>query len=603
MTRHVFMQLLLLVAVWTLYCWTGVLAVGDEIVWLWKKPPAYWHEKKSEFDMILEETSHGAMDLKRPLHWSEFLVREDNITFQGNVQCGGGYCPAEAPICCGEAPHFYCAPGGTKCCFAPYGKVAACEQSAECCISGTNATCCTQGTTCRRDVNGPTCARETCTKYQTSDDCIHNTTGCAWCCAERRCINNSQTCSTGNRPIGLGETCSPCQYADTCTLCLTYNISINASDACSWCCATQSCIPISENMECGNDQHVQELGLCPVCQANGAGINPEFVGTMTQFFGMISGVVLVVGIMSCIGVSRACIYFRGSMLMSNGMRVSDVDAQMAVRRHGFGSRETASMQERVKGSLNRFFGAVLSLFRSKSKTENPTGAAQVSPSLGSVVSCTACHRIQHVRRLASVANTMKGIKRIQEGTGSNPNDDVHPVDDDIVILLPCCHAFCRPCVGLIPTTKPSAVRPNECATEAQPNCNDEIREDYIRVYPSTEEDMTDSQVREPSAPDVRHASHEEQQVLLSVLGRRGGNEGDTDIANTSSTTGQPQREIRNWREGLLHSWRRLSLWRVRTASREDKLTGNTVLKNIRYKCPKCKQEVKDVLLPENILKL
>ncbi|RNF24684.1 uncharacterized protein Tco025E_02443 [Trypanosoma conorhini] len=604
MTHHLFMQLLVLLAIGTLHCWTGVVAVGEGMGTPWGKSRAHWHEEKSEFDMTTEETSLSGTAVKRPLRWSEFLIGEGNITFQGNARCGGGYCPAEAPICCGEASHFFCVPGGTKCCFAPNGNVAACEQSAECCIAGKNTTCCMQGTTCGIDVNGSRCVSNACTAYQTSDDCLQKATGCAWCCAERRCISKSQKCSTGDSAIERGETCSsPCQYADTCALCLSYNISNSGSDACSWCCATQSCIPLSRAIECGNDQQVQSLGLCSACQANGAGINPEFVGTVSQFFGLISGIVLIVGIMSCIGVSRAFIYFRGGMLTNNGMSVADVDAQMAVRRHGFGSSEASPMQESVKGSLSRFFGTVLSMFRSKAKTENPTEAAQVSTSLVSVLFCSACHRIQHVRILASAANAIKGNKGVQGGTGSTPHDDAHPVDDDIVILLPCCHAFCRPCVGLIPSTKPAAARPSECAIETQSNGTDTVRAEYIRLHPSREEGMIDFQEREPSAPDTRQASCEEQQVLLSPLGRREGNGGDTMTSTASPTTGQSQHRTRSWREGLLRSWRSLSIWRVRSASREEKLMENAVLKNIRRKCPKCRKEVKDVFLPENILKL
>ncbi|ESS64953.1 hypothetical protein TcG_07425 [Trypanosoma cruzi] len=601
--NYAFMEIILLLTIVAFHCRTEVLAVGVATVRPLEKSTPLWDDK-SESDVLTKEPFNSKVGLKKSSQLSVLFLREDNRTLQGNVRCGGGYCPNEAPICCGEAPHFYCVPGGNKCCYAPKGKVAACEQSDECCVFGNNATCCKQGTTCQRDGNGSACAIEACTKYQTSDDCLYKTEECAWCCEERRCVSKSRVCSSGKKPIRSSETCpSPCQYADTCALCLSYNSSINGSDACFWCCATQSCNPKSRVMECNNDQEIQGLGMCSVCQANGPGINPEFVGMMSQFFAMISGIVLIVGIISCIGVTRAYFYFRGGMLTNNGMRLSDVDAQMAVRRHGFGSRETVSMQESVKRSLNRFFCKVFSIFKSKLRLENSFEAAQTSSCLGSVLSCSMCHRIQHVRILASVANTMKGIKMVEGKTGSNSNNDVNAADDDIVIMLPCCHAFCRPCVGLIPSKNPLTARLGECPLEAQPHDADTIRANYIRLHLSPEEGTSFSRGIDPSTTDTQYASREEQHGMPSFSGRREENGSNIIPTSSTSTRWQPQRRIRIWRDGLLHSLRRLVVCRESISSLEGTLLEDAVLKKINHKCPKCKQRVKDVLLPENILKL
>ncbi|KAH9578212.1 hypothetical protein LSM04_008287 [Trypanosoma melophagium] len=568
--------------------------------------------EEENLENVMEELLREESMTVKPVRWVKLQMSNNNITLQGNVKCGGGYCPTEAPICCGETPSYYCVPGGSKCCNAPGGGAGgemACGQNTECCATTKNVTCCGKGTVCMKYGDESGCVKDVCAKHDTADECLNRENGCGWCCAEQRCVSNGTRCSMGDAAIVSGEVCpSPCQYANTCGLCLLSQQK-NISDTCLWCCGTQSCISASSTLKCENDQKMDSLSQCSACQANGAGINPRFLGTYAQFFAILSGVLLVIGIMSCMGVIRAFISYRGSILIHNGMRLADVDAQLAVRRHGFGSSEPLSARRRAKNIFKTYLNTIVSVLKSNSKSKVDGGykeGDEISP-LNSVLSCAACQRTLQARILTTVVNSMKGIKTTRN---RNIEDRIRKgqVDDDIVILLPCGHLFCRPCLGLKvrERTLVGVVDKNAEQPQSLPSLHLETYDVHGECIPlsfNTEGGGAGtSENREPRLSEaspilLREGYHNLPQQHSEGL-RVGGEE-----VNLTERRESSHSQIGKWREGLLRSLHRLNSKGSHTNVQGENDDENFVQKKIKNKCPVCKRSVKDVLRPENILQL
>ncbi|KEG09641.1 hypothetical protein DQ04_04891020 [Trypanosoma grayi] len=338
---------------------------------------------------------------------------------------------------------------------------------------------------------------------------------------------------------------------------------------------------------------------------------------------MLSGIVLILGIMACLGVVRAFICYRANVVMQNGMRRADIDAQLAVRRHGFGVNESFPSQGRSNGVFRQCFGSLMMTFRPKSKRKEQHREDQLASSLRSVFHCTLCHSTLRTRALTSAANSMKGVEAPENSHVGGPNSSLYVADDDhddfVVILLPCSHLFCRPCVGLEAPQGPAAEvgRENTAAHPAEeaaaevvatappaPHDGEASRANNINPCLSSEGGVAAFHDGEQPALDARPESREGQpwQSEEPPIHAEGA-QSETRIGGANTTRGEPRRRIAKWKEGLLRSLRRLKSRRTRTTSVRAQAEEEIVVNSIKHKCPKCKQAVKDVLFPENILQL
>ncbi|ORC90474.1 uncharacterized protein TM35_000082720 [Trypanosoma theileri] len=570
--------------------------------------PLELNQEGEQLENVMKELWRGESMAVKPLPWVKLDMSNGSIALQGNVKCGGGYCPSEAPICCGKAPSYYCVPGGSKCCSALGSAEMACGQNTECCATRNNVTCCGKDTVCIKDGDESKCVKDVCAIHNTADECLNEEDGCGWCCEEQRCVSNGTRCSMGGTAIVSGEVCpSLCQYANTCGLCLLSQ-EYNTSGPCLWCCSTQSCISSSSAFTCANDQRVDSLGQCSACQANGAGINPRFIGTYAQILAILSAVILIIGIMSCIGVIRAFVCYRGSIVTHNGMRLADVDAQRAVRRHGFGSSEPLSTGRQAKNKLKSYLNTIISVLKSnsKSKVEGEYKEGDENSPLNSVLSCAKCQRTLQAHALPNVANSMKGIKTPRNRIIEDSVRKNQEVDDDIVILLPCGHLFCRPCLGLRVKEKSSVVIKDKHIEQPQSLTSVQFDKSNVNgennfLCFNTEGDAATSENRETRLSEGSPALFAEEYQNLPHQHLEGQRARYEEV-NVTERRESSHSQIEKWREGLLRSLHGLHNKNAHTNVQEEN-DENVVQKKIKHKCPVCQKAVKDVLLPENILQL
>ncbi|CBH16216.1 hypothetical protein, conserved [Trypanosoma brucei gambiense DAL972] len=500
------------------------------------------------------------------------LSSNESLSVGGLVGCGDGYCPSFAPICCGGPAYYYCVSGGSKCCGFPGRVVGSCGQSEECCADERNVTCCEAGSYCKVDGSDLACASDTCSHRLTVDECLSQNDGCGWCCEEHRCVRNTSGCSKGGRPIAVGETCpSRCHYADTCGLCLASGDAASGLEDCMWCCGSQSCIPSSEGDSCQNLQGIVSPGFCSACLSNGEGVGPTFVGSLQQMLALFSSFVFMIGIISCVWVSRACATYRDNTIVANGMRQVEVAAHYAVRRHGF-IADGLSAEGGSSGCcpLLRCICCFCTTRRSDpSKQIQEEGGD--GPCLSGEFYCAGCELALRPRSLLSFVDAVQGSRPPGE-RGICDDSDYHAEDEGIIVLLPCGHFYCYACLNIKKkrTISPRRLPKQTCSAAA-----------------------SDSQVR----------AEEALQSVSSADGEHAGNPSGAHVDADNREAGAAEAQESSCCGCLLCPFGKNSKERVAGEPKGVVDIGKLAMKKIKRKCPKCRRTVTDVLLPHNIIHL
>lgn len=114
------------------------------------------------------------------------------------------------------------------------------------------------------------------------------------------------------------------------------HVSSLATDKCGWCCATMSCMPISDmSQRCDNTEYVDLDISCAGCMYNGTGTDQVFISSSARLLLAISSLVVFIGLLSLLAVVCDLVYTFSMSIAPESDENSQFNAQQAIRRYGF----------------------------------------------------------------------------------------------------------------------------------------------------------------------------------------------------------------------------------------------------------------------------